>query len=378
MKNEKELIYCYPLPTDNVGISYTALSLYKEMRKKNIPVSFLTPMVRNIKPIDGLIQCVSWPIRTLPWRYLSNIALKLYEKKIMQKINSGTVVDLWSNNPTLLYEKLRQKKITICKEKFNCAQLVARKIISSEYEKLNIYNTLQINQLSIIKENREFQISDFIMSPSPMVKESILLTGVDSRKIIDTSFGWEPCKKPVSKKSVLKYKSPRFLFVGAVCIRKGAHLLIDYWKKANIEGTLIFLGQIQKEMEIFVKKVADRNDIVFLGHYEKAFNIYSECDVFCFPSLEEGGPLVTYEALSRGLPSIVSPMGAGAPLRNGIEGFIIDPHDELGWIDAMKIMTSNITLREKFAKAGITRSLTFTWEKVAEKRYTEIMNRIAK
>ena len=55
---------------------------------------------------------------------------------------------------------------------------------------------------------------------------------------------------------------------------------------------------------------------------------YREADFFAFPSLEEGSPLVTYEAMANGLPVLTSPMGAGGIVRDGKDGIIVSPYDE--------------------------------------------------
>ena len=49
--------------------------------------------------------------------------------------------------------------------------------------------------------------------------------------------------------------------------------------------------------------------------------LYRTADVFVFPSLEEGGPQVTYEACGCGLPVITTPMGAAESARQNQEGF---------------------------------------------------------
>lgn len=376
MDASKELIFGFPLPSDNVGISCTSLSIFKELYKQKYPVTFITPRCRSMGNAEGIVQVLPVPLRALPWKYVKKIAIEKYKEKILDRCKDGAIVDLWSTNPISLYEALRKRRVTVIKEKFNCSQEIARKILSYEFNRLKAMPGFQINDKSVAQEIGELRLSDFIMSPSPMVHESLLSIGIEKSKIIDTSFGWEPVVSERESKLTSVYKKPRFLFVGSVCIRKGAHLLIDYWKKAQIDGTLIFLGQIQKDMEQFVNDVSDRKDIVFLGHHEKEYGIYKSCDVFCFPSLEEGGPLVTYEALARGMASIVTPMGAGAVIRNETEGIVLDPYDEHGWVNAMKSLAHDHELREKYSRTGLIRLKEFTWEKVAVQRYSEIMKRV--
>lgn len=374
-KESPEFNVCFPLPTDNIGISYTALSIYNEMSKRFKKVNLITPVVRGNIHLENVKQTVPWPLRFLPWRYLVKIAGVTYRRELLRRRANSGIYDFWSDNPVSLLQELRASNQFIVKEKFNCSQQIAYNIMRHEYGMLGAKYTYQVNEQSINKEMQEFAIANCITSPSPKVKESLLAIGVDEKKIVETSFGWEDSGNIQNTTYLSKFPHPRFLFVGSLNVRKGVHLLLDYWKKAQVGGSLIFLGQIQSEMLDIINNYKELSNIHFLGHIEKAFGIFEECDVFCFPTLEEGGPLVTYEALSKGIPAIVSPMGAGAILRDGVEGIMVDPHNEDGWVKGLRILSSDADLRRKYSQNGKIRAEGFLWEKVAEQRYCEIVRR---
>lgn len=360
---------CFPLPTDNVGISYIAVSLYNEIVRHE-DVEFITPVIRKDAFGLGITQCVPLIFRLLPWRYLQRIAAHYYEHSLIRLAAPGVALDLWSDHSPELIAKLRQKGAMIFKQKFNCAQSVAREILSNEGR----YSG-SITDGSIARELQQLALSDYVISPSPMVRQSLEAVGVPGSVILDSSFGWR--KKPTSESKILPagLNGPRFLYVGSVEKRKGAHLLLDYWKSANIEGTLIFMGAIRDEMKPIIESLGHLPNVIFLGHMEKAHGIYDEVDCFVFPSLEEGGPLVTYEAMARGLPVIVSPMGAGAIARDGVDGFVIPPHDRQAWINAMVKIASMPALRSIMGNNAAKRAEEFTWVTVARKRFALISER---
>jgi len=371
----KELLICFPLPSDNIGISYTALSIFKGMQKLGVPVKFITPLAKREGREIPQIEVLPGLFRMLPWRYISKIAVTAYHKKLMQLCKPGCVVDFWSDNPTALLAQTKSAGAVVIKEKFNCTQKIAKRILNEEYLRCGAGTRSTIQDASIATELEQFDIADGIMSPSPMVRKTLLDSKVAADKIIDTSFGWNPEHLAGEGSTLLAgVKRPIFLFVGTVCIRKGAHLLLQYWQKASVDGTLVFLGNVQKEMAPFIEPVRQRKDVIFLGHHEKAFSIFKESDVFCFPTLEEGGPLVTYEALGYGLPAIVSPMGAGAILRDGVEGKIIDPHDESGWMNAIVGFAGNQKQREVFSSNASVRAALYTWDAIAQQRYKAMMD----
>jgi glycosyltransferase involved in cell wall biosynthesis len=88
--------------------------------------------------------------------------------------------------------------------------------------------------------------------------------------------------------------------------------------------------------------------------------------VFVFPTHEEGGPLVTYEAAACGLPSIVSPMGAGRIVRDRHEGLVVNPLDVDVLADAISMLAGSPTLRQELGSQATVRAQDFTWEKVGE------------
>ena len=100
--------------------------------------------------------------------------------------------------------------------------------------------------------------------------------------------------------------------------------------------------------------------------------------MFVFPSLEEGGPLVTYEALAAGLPAIVSPMGAGAVVRHEREGLVVDPHDTDALVAAMQHLIADATLRRIMGHNGIARAQQFTWEQVGQRRSRQLARLVAR
>jgi glycosyltransferase involved in cell wall biosynthesis len=360
-----------------VGTSYTALSIYRGLRDQGYPVSFITPVIRKDAFGIGIRQAVPFCFRPLPWGYLRRLAGPFYKRAILNAARRGDIIDFWGDNPPSLLAAARQAGAVVVKEKFNCAQKIAREILVDEYQRLGLSYTGGITEESIRQEDAQLSLADFVFSPSPKVRESLMKIGVPPGKILDTSFGWwDQTRANAGQSLVPQYKSPRFLFVGTVEIRKGAHLLLEYWRKAAVPGTLIFLGRVKDEMLPIIRAAGSPENVVFLGHREKAHQIYDEVDAFIFPSLEDGGPLVTYEAMGHRLPVIVSPMGAGAVARNTLDGMVLDPFDAQAWTSAFRAFSLNSPELSSWASAARQRALAFTWDRVAVQRHSALMARL--
>ncbi|MEG4235840.1 glycosyltransferase family 4 protein [Microcoleus sp. Pol11C3] len=97
---------------------------------------------------------------------------------------------------------------------------------------------------------------------------------------------------------------------------------------------------------------------------------------FAFPSLEEGSPLVTYEAMANGLPVLTSPMGAGSIARDGKDGIIVSPYDEEALVTGLQQLAGCAELRLRMSDSARSRAQEFTWEKVARRRAELVLERL--
>ncbi|MBV9287271.1 MAG: glycosyltransferase family 4 protein, partial [Hyphomicrobiales bacterium] len=159
-----------------------------------------------------------------------------------------------------------------------------------------------------------------------------------------------------------------FLFVGYICVGKGAHLLLQYWAKSGIKGRLVLVGKIEPAIASAYREYLGRPDVKIMEYTRHIAPIYRSADVFVFPSLAEGGPQVTTEAAGCQLPLIASPMGAARTAVHGVTGFVVDSLDERGWIEAMRTLARDPDFRRRAGSAAFQRAQRFTWEQVGAGR----------
>jgi glycosyltransferase involved in cell wall biosynthesis len=200
-----------------------------------------------------------------------------------------------------------------------------------------------------------------------MAERSLIEDGVSSSKIRGVSFGWEPRRFEGGSRSLPPIDAATFLFVGTICLRKGAHLLLQYWARSGIRGRLVLVGRIEPVIEQLCAKYLKRDDVILIEYTRDLGPLYRSADAFVFPSLEEGGPQVTYEACGSGLPVITSPMGA-ARIADASTGYVIDPFDEAGWIDAMRTLAADGDLRKRLGASAREKAQDYTWAKVSVAR----------
>ncbi len=97
--------------------------------------------------------------------------------------------------------------------------------------------------------------------------------------------------------------------------------------------------------------------------------MYAACDIFALPSLAEGDPLVTLEAMASGKPVIGTRVG-GIPnqIRDGWNGFLIEPRDERQLAEKIKYLIDNPEERKRMGvNSRKYAEEEFDWSKVAER-----------
>lgn len=312
------------------------------------------------------------------------LALKLLSKKqiyllatlrMYAQLDNYEAIHFWTNCNYEQYLKAKEKNKLILHEAINTHQCSARSILVDEYQGLGL-NYGDILNSQIIEENRKLALADYIFCPSPNVTRSMIENGIDHNKLIETSYGLGVHQRYLPEKSRTEHGILNALFVGSGIIRKGIHLILDYWREADLKGKLVIVGSIDPLIEHIVRPYRDDPRFEFISFTRNVDEYFKNADVFVLPSLEEGSPLVTYLAIGAGLPCIVSPMGGEGVIRDGVDGYVIEPHDKSQWISTLKSLANEPEKRNQMSLAAYHRSEYFLWHNVGQRRADALMARI--
>lgn len=137
-----------------------------------------------------------------------------------------------------------------------------------------------------------------------------------------------------------------FLFVGAVCRRKGIDTLADAWeqvsKRTCRKVKLVIIGP-PWEAEA-VELIQGGKAVVLVGRKtpEELKNYYNGSDVFVLPTRSEGLPNVVLEAMSYGLPCVIGRLkGITDYLIEDDRGMLVEPGDSENLAKAMLFLLDN-------------------------------------
>lgn len=366
-----------PLPLNGKGVGYTCSSLAIGMAEQDFNVAIVTPRSRWLLPSVDVIEVLPGWARYLPYRWVQTQARRGMEDTFLACIDrfqsSRSAAYLWPDASIETLRELQRRDVAVFREQFNCHTGTAKRILDHAYKRLGMAPAHGITDETVDRETQISEAVDHIFCPSPLVEASLLENGVPAHKMLETTYGWDPARLSGSSKRFPSGNGVTAIFVGAICVRKGAHLLLDYWARSGVKGRLVLAGEMEPIIKERCADLLSRSDVTVLDYFQDIGSLYRSADIFVFPSLEEGSPLVMYEACGSGLPVVTTGMGAGRIVRHGCEGLVLDPYDAPGWIAALRLLAEDVEFRRNMSSAAAERAQEFMWPAVARRRRQQMM-----
>jgi len=368
------------VPYNKTGVTYSCGEVIKGISESPLfSVTLAVPRLNvhldaNIEVRQVLPLWNRWPF---PFSIIKSIAeyrmaALLRKLSVAEVLNESEIFYIWGGVCDAYIEAMKEIRrrgaITIF-EATNCAFPTIKRILDDAYIREEILPNHGITEEAAQHENRFLSEIDYIFCSSELVVKSYLEYGSGAiGKCLRTNYGWNPSRLAQDITKVTNQHNPTFVFVGSIGIRKGAHLLLRYWVRSGVKGVLVLAGKLEATVGRLCADHLKRDDIVMRGYVEDIGSVYRSADVFVFPTLEEGAPLVTYEAAGCSLPVVTSPMGAAGIIQDDVNGYIIDPYDAERWIETLRRLADSAALRRRLGKAAKESAREFTWSQVGDQR----------
>lgn len=362
----------YPSFFSNQAIGYCILEIAKAMQAASVNNTVMG-MASDKRFSNALYKdAIPSQLNFLAYRLLNEQQLKsLAESRFIKHVSNAEFVYLWEQGVSLDFcEKLRQRGHKIVLESVNTHRETSKRILDAEYKRLGLNITHGITNEKVEAEHAVRELMHYTFSCGADVKQSLIDADVPSDSILDTTYGLR--ESDILPENVIAQRANHqtftAIFVGTIGVRKGPHLLLDYWKRAKIKGNLRLIGHIEEDAKHLIEPYLKEDNIEHVPFVSDLRDLYKEADVFVLPSLEEGSPLVTYLALGAGLPCIASTMGAGGLITDGQEGLIREPHDDKGWIEALQTLSEDAAMRTRLSVNAYKKAPHYLWSAVGRKR----------
>lgn len=359
----------HPMFYTGTAISHICLSLCEFMQSPSLTVRLVAPAGVKLRK-SFLTYAIPRPLPSLFYRAgLSTEALsRMAGRRFLRSLRPQEVVYLWPGSPLWLYEEVKSRGHVLVMERINCHRMTALRILNEAYIRARLQPAHGMTPEDVRRETEQASLADFIFSPSPNVERSLRDAGVPNRKILPASYGWEPSRVGYSAPLVAEGDEPNVLFLGRLCIRKGVHLLLDAWSRVESTGKLLLAGALDDDVSAIKHEQLVRSNVMNLGFQPDIAPLLSSASIFAFPTLEEGSPLVVYEAMAAGLAIVTTTMGGGEVVRDGIEGVILDAYDSASWVDTLGRLAKDPDRVAAMGAAARVRAAEFTWARAGRRR----------
>jgi len=232
------------------------------------------------------------------------------------------------------------------------------------------------------------QNADHIITISNFSKQDIVSRyGVDKNKITVAYPGYDSEKFKVQNtkfevgKVKKKYKTGDnyIIYIGTIQPRKNLVRLIEAFARITKDITNLNLvitgktkgegreGWMYEDTLKVPKQLGIEDRIKFLGFVpqEDLPYLLTGARAFILPSLWEGFGIPVLEAMASGVPVLVSDVSS-LPEVVGNAGLTFDPYSVDQIEQALRIVSTDQKLRQKYSKLGLERAKQFSWDKMAK------------
>lgn len=216
------------------------------------------------------------------------------------------------------------------------------------------------SSLKLARKRKELELADTIVVASDFVRNSLPEWALE-KNIIQAPFGTPANTNPVRVKKN-QNKKLRVLFVGSMTQRKGLADLFDAMRLIdNDKVELVVLGSLASSMEFYKKQASFIHEKT--RPHKEVLALMQSCDVFCLPSLVEGRALVMQEAMSQGLPIIITPNSGGEDLViEGKTGFLVPICSPMAIAEKINWFLKNRSKVEIMGGAAQKHASGYSWQ----------------
>lgn len=363
-------------PCEVVGVGRTCRSILAATIAAGYRADLATPRFDGEIPA-GLSVRSGGPglVRYLPFG--RRLGAGMLHRSYLDALEDGDIAYLWPSVPVSVYERLARRGVAIVTESVNTRMAAAKPVLDAAYEALGLPPAHGITELRIAIQNLRQVLCTAIFAPSPAAEHAFLGTPVADR-IIPTSYGTRVPTLLPDRPARAPGQPVTFVFVGSVCVRKGAHLLLDAWRRPPPGARLRLVGEVEPAIRARFADVLAADTVSAIGFSHDVPAELLRADVAILPSLEEGDPIATYEAAAHGLPVIASAAGAG---RIGAETGaieIVDPACVEALRDRLMAYAADEELRRARGALARAAALGYDWSRVGPERFDRLFAFLAR
>ena len=252
----------------------------------------------------------------------------------------------------------------------------ASKILSEE-KRINPQWSTNLGRSFFVKKIEEVYLREIyyaskILVGSNFVARTFIESGIEPSRILVSNYGSDFFAHSGKENFDLARRSPRksdhplnVAFLGQVVQRKGIGYLAEAFDMATLpeNSKLWIMGPVASRK--LKRKLSKFKNIVLTGKISKkeVRERLEECDLYILPSLVEGFALSAIEAMSLGVPVVVSQnTGVADIVENYVDGFVVEARSLSDLVQILEYSAQHPEILRQIGISGYEKSLRYDWE----------------
>jgi len=221
-------------------------------------------------------------------------------------------------------------------------------VLKQEREKFHL-NSKFLNARLNQRRLAGLHAMDFIFAHSQLVKDTDIGCGIDESRVqvvygCTDSDTYKPDESKRGHKTVV-------LFVGHDPLLKGLLYLLQAWKDIphkELNAELWIAGDCPAEIQ---QRYSQLTDVRYLGTRSDMTEVYQQASILVHPALIDAGPKVVTEAMSSGLPAIVTnAVGYSEIIEDGYNGYTVPARSAEALIRTVTLLLDSPDLLAQMSK----------------------------
>jgi glycosyltransferase involved in cell wall biosynthesis len=286
-----------------------------------------------------------------------------YDRFAARNLRSGADLFIgWSGSSLRAMRRAKQFGMTRILERGSSHMLFQQEVLVEQYRAAGL-EFRDTHPRVIEQELAEYEEADYIEVPSSFAKRTFIQHGIPEEKLLQIPYGVNLVHFPCGAKRDNVF---RVMHCGSLSLRKGLPCLLQAFAELRLpEAELLLVGSVSDEIKPYLERYRDHR-IVVPGPQpaSQLRHFYSQADVFCLASVEDGFGMVLLQAMACGLP-IISTTNTGAAdiVREGVEGFVVPINSVEAFKEKILWCYENREQTQEMGRAACKRaSAGFTWE----------------
>lgn len=227
------------------------------------------------------------------------------------------------------------------------------------------------------RKTQELELADVVVGPGQFVMDSLPGWAAGKQAIMAPFGSPAPTGSAVSMSQSKPdtHRPLRVLFAGSMGQRKGLGDLFAAVKllhRPDLE--LVVMGSPLAPLNFYRSELPNFTYEPGRPH-DQVLALMRSCDVFCLPSIVEGRALVMQEAMSQGLPLIITPNTGGADLiLEGQTGFLVPIRSPEAIAEKLAWFLDHRAEIQAMGQRAQQHAATYTWERYGTTVVDSIQN----